>query len=106
MSLKQAGLRNGGNVSQVGTAAGAKNVDLRKPLPQHTMKRRKFGDVARVELGHGIEFRMTTARCIRSHTANPRRPFCVFIKRGGEVRRMRAVDHIVGGIGSRPHQPP
>lgn len=99
-SLTQTRLRDRSDVSQVSTAAAAQDVDSRKPLPKLAMKRRKLGDVARVELAHSIEFRMATARCIRPNTADARRPFCVFIKRGEEVRRMRTVVHVIGRIGA------
>ena len=60
----------------------------------------EIGGITNVEIGRGIELRMAACRSVRPQSAQARDPgsaLCLaFAQCVGEMRRMRAIEHVVG----------
>src|SRR3546814_1647940 len=70
---------------------------------QCPIAQREVAGVAGIQRGHRVEFGMAAARCIRPDAPDARHPIRLLIQRRREMRRMCAVDHVIGGIRSEEH---
>src|SRR3546814_1158237 len=91
------------DVPVIGPATAAKDLYLGMASTQCPIAQREVAGVAGIQRGHRVEFGMAAARCIRPDAPDARHPIRLLIQRRREMRRMCAVDHVIGGIRSEEH---
>jgi len=79
----------------VGAAAASQDRQPRQPLADGEVTTGKLDRVARVELLRLVELGMALRRCVRAY-APQSLPRTILVEHGHEVRRVGAVDHVVG----------
>ena len=84
------------DVPEVGAATAAENSDVAELAPQLGVLPAERDRIAGVEIGGLIEFSVAARRGIGAQPAQALDPGLAGFERIREVRRMRAVEHVVG----------
>ena len=83
------------DVADVGAAATAEDREVRQRAAQRDVARREVGGIAVVEILGLVELGVAEHGGVRAQTADPLAPGARLRDRPREVRRVRAIDHVV-----------
>ena len=80
----------------IGAAAAAEHSEVSELPAQVAITPAEIGGITNVEIGRCIELRMAARRSVRPQSAQTRNPRLASAQCVGEMRRMRAIEHVVG----------
>src|SRR5215212_4645655 len=91
------GVADGGHVAVVGAAASAEHREPRELLLEGHVASSEVLRVALVQLVRLVELGVALGRGVGAHASDPLGPRRSGVEHAGEVARVGAVDHVVGG---------
>jgi hypothetical protein len=99
--LRRPGRDNRVHMALVGAAAPSEHGHVAQSRAERDVARGQRLGVSRVELDGLVELRVAPRGRVRAQARDPVLPGAATGQDAGEVRRVRAVDHVVGGGGER-----
>jgi hypothetical protein len=88
-------------VAVIGATATAEHCEARQQPQQVAVLVAQFARVAGIQLFAFVELRVAAARRVGAQATDTLAPLTVVLEDVLEVRRMRAVDRVVGGLAVR-----